>query len=172
MRRLSPHWGGDCVCRTINPSQIINLVNESYEESPDFSTAVESSVAEVFEMFRLQDAFETEGAYDPDKVVDVMEYADSGKISGGNVSGVAYSLSNLIKWGEEFNSSDEGFYNNNVVVCQRSDGSYYYYYLDDFLNQIENGGLTIEFDDEYQTQAAFLKNWLTQSERFGKRIRS
>ena len=142
---------------TINPSQIINLVNESYEESPDFSTAVESSVAEVFEMFRLQDAFETEGAYDPDKVVDVMEYADSGKISGGNVSGAAYSLSNLIKWGEEFNSSDEGFYNNNVVVCQRSDGSYYYYYLDDFLNQIENGGLTIEFDDEYQTQAAFLK---------------
>ena len=74
---------------TINPSQIINLVNESYEESPDFSTAVESSVAEVFEMFRLQDAFETEGAYDPDKVVDVMEYADSGKISGGNVSGAA-----------------------------------------------------------------------------------
>ena len=142
---------------TINLSQIINLVNESYEESPDFSTAVESSVAEVFEMFRLQDAFETEGAYDPDKVVDVMEYADSGKISGGNVSGAAYSLSNLIKWGEEFNSSDEGFYNNNVVVCQRSDGSYYYYYLDDFLNQIENGGLTIEFDDEYQTQAAFLK---------------
>ena len=142
---------------TINPSQIINLVNESYEESPDFSTAVESSVAEVFEMFRLQDAFETEGAYDPDKVVDVMEYADSGKISGDNVSGAAYSLSNLIKWGEEFNSSDEGFYNNNVVVCQRSDGSYYYYYLDDFLNQIENGGLTIEFDDEYQTQAAFLK---------------
>ena len=38
---------------------------------------------------------ETDGAYDPDKVVDVMAYADSGNISGGNVSGAAYSAGAL-----------------------------------------------------------------------------
>lgn len=142
---------------TVNPSQIMRLVNEPYEESEDFNLVMEETVSEVFEMFRLQDVFETDGAYDPDKAVDIMEYADSGRTGGGNTSGVVYALNNLIKWGENFNAADDGVYNNNVVVCQRDDGSYYYYYLDDFLAQIENGALTIEFDDEYQTQASFLK---------------
>lgn len=142
---------------TVDPSQITRLVKEPYEESTNFNTAVESSVAEVFEMFRIRDSFETEGAYDPDKTVDIMEYGNTVKVSGVNTSGVAYALEDLIKWGENFSTGDEDSYNNNVVVCQRPDGSYYYYYLDNFLDLAENGALTIEFDDEYQTQAAFLK---------------
>ena len=74
---------------TVDPSQITRLVKEPYEESTNFNTAVESSVAEVFEMFRIRDSFETEGAYDPDKTVDIMEYGNTVKVSGVNTSGVA-----------------------------------------------------------------------------------
>ncbi len=142
---------------TVNPSQIRNLVNEPYEESSDFNAAVEGSVSEVFEMLRFRDMFETDGSYNPDKEIDIMEYAESGRISGKNTSGIAYTLEDLIKWGEKFNAEGQEVYNENIIVCQREDGTYYYYYLEDFITRVENGELTIEFEDEYQTQAAFLK---------------
>ena len=42
---------------TVNPSEIMSLVQESYEESADFNMSVENAVSEVFEMFRLEDVF-------------------------------------------------------------------------------------------------------------------
>ena len=142
---------------TVNPSEIMSLVQESYEESADFNMSVENAVSEVFEMFRLEDVFETDGAYDPDKEIDIMEYAGTGKAGGNNASGLMYTLEDLINWGEEFNSQGGGVYQEDVIVCQREDGTYYYYYRNDFFNLFENGEFTIEFEDEYQTQAAFLK---------------
>lgn len=143
---------------TVSPARVMRIVNEPYEDSADFNTSVENIVSDVFDMFRLRETFEADGAYDPDKTVDVMEFADSGRASGENASGMAYTLDNLIKWGENFSAEDEGAYSENVVVCQREDGMYYYYYLNEFLELVEKGDLVIEFDDPYQTQAAFLSS--------------
>ena len=109
---------------TVNPSEIMSLVQESYEESADFNMSVENAVSEVFEMFRLEDVFETDGAYDPDKEIDIMEYAGTGKAGGNNASGLMYTLEDLINWGEEFNSQGGGVYQEDVIVCQREDGTY------------------------------------------------
>lgn len=141
---------------TVSPVRVMRLANEPYEESEDFNAAVENSVAEVFEMFRLKDVFETEGAYDPDKEIDIMEYADSGKTHGSSAPQISYTLDDLLEWGEDF-SSDANPYDENVVVCQKKDESYHYYYLDEFIRLAESGDLVIRFESRYQSQASFLR---------------
>ena len=47
---------------TIDPSQILSLVNEPYEESPNFTSAVEGAMFETFGIVRVNDVMETDGA--------------------------------------------------------------------------------------------------------------
>ena len=143
---------------TIDPSQITSLVNEPYEDSQDFNSAVEGAMYETFGMFRVKDVMETDGAYDPNKEIDVMSYSDPGQIGNTDSAKLIYRLEDLIKWSEDYNSSSEDLYSENVIVCRNAEGSYYYYYFDDFLALFESGQLTAKFDDEYQTQAQFLND--------------
>ena len=65
---------GTTLAGTVNPAEIMTLVNQTYEESGDFQTSVANAMSEVFRKFRLEDFFEMDGAYNPEKVIDVMEY--------------------------------------------------------------------------------------------------
>ena len=144
---------------TANPGEVMEMASEPYEESANFNQAVAGSVMQVFEQFRMKNLFETDGAYNPDKVIDIMQLADDGRVDGSNTSGVAYTLEQLESWGKNFDSGDTNSYEeDNVVVCQRGDGSYYYYYLDDFLARFERGELMIEFEEDYLSQAEFLRD--------------
>lgn len=142
---------------TANPVEITKLVNEPYEESEDFNMAVESAISQVFIQFQLEDFFEMDGAYNPDKVIDVMEYYRRDKVSGENLSGVAYTLGELEEWGADFSIGEGELYSDNgVIVCQKPDGSYYYYYLNEFLSLFENGELSMELTDGYMNQEDYL----------------
>ena len=143
---------------TANPAEIARMTREPYEESADFSAAVGTMTQDVLAQFRIRDVMETDGAYNPDKIIDVMEYAQTGRSGGANVSGVAYTLSQLEDWGEDYYNSDGSalYSDNEVVVCRRPDGSYYYYYLEDFLSRFERGEMRIEFTGGAQDQAGFL----------------
>ncbi len=152
---------------TIDPSQILSLVNEPYEESPDFNSAVEGAMFETFGMFRVKDVMETDGAYDPNKEIDIMSYSDSGQVRNTGNAKLVYRLEDLIRWSEEYNSSGEDLYDENVIVCRDKDESYYYYYFDDFLALFESGQLTARFDDEYHTQAEFLNDLSNQNAEGG-----
>ena len=77
---------------TSNPVEITKLVNEPYEESGDFNMAGERAMSQVFLQFQLEDFFEMDGAYNPDKVIDIMEYYRGDQVSGEKLSGVAYTL--------------------------------------------------------------------------------
>ena len=59
---------------TLNPAETVKLIGEPYEESSDFSNTVESYMLQVLEQFQLKTLFESDGAYNPDKVIDVMSY--------------------------------------------------------------------------------------------------
>ena len=144
---------------TANPAGVARMVREPYEESADFSAAVGNMTQDVLAQFRVRDMMETDGAYNPDKLIDVMEYTQTGRISGVNASGIAYTLGQLEDWGEDYYISDSSalYSDNEVVVCRRPDGSYYYYYLDDFLSRFERGEMRIEFTDPAQDQATFLQ---------------
>lgn len=143
---------------TANPAEIARMAREPYEESADFSAAVGTMTQDVLAQFRIRDVMETDGAYKPDKIIDVMEYAQTGRSGGANVSGVAYTLDQLEDWGEDYYNSDGSalYSDNEVVVCRRPDGSYYYYYLEDFLSRFEHGEMRIEFTGGAQDQAGFL----------------
>ena len=143
---------------TANPAEIARMTREPYEESADFSAAVGTMTQDVLAQFRIRDVMETDGAYKPDKIIDVMEYAQTGRSGGANVSGVAYTLGQLEDWGEDYYNSDGSalYSDNEVVVCRRPDGSYYYYYLEDFLGRFERGEMRIEFTGGAQDQAGFL----------------
>lgn len=144
---------------TANPAGIARMVREPYEESEDFSVAVGNMTQEVFAQFRIREMMETDGAYNPDKIIDVLEYTQTGRISGANVSGVAYTLGQLEDWGEDYyiNDSASLYSDNEVIVCRQPDGSYYYYYLDDFTDRLERGEMEIEFTDQSQSREAFLQ---------------
>ena len=141
---------------TVDPSRITSLVNEPYEDSQDFNSAVEGAMFETFGMFRVKDVMETDGAYDPNKEIDIMSYADAGRARNTDSTKLVYRLGDLISWSEDYNSSGEDLYDENVIVCQDVEGSYHYYYFDDFSALFESGQLTAEFDDGYQTQAQLL----------------
>ncbi len=155
------HFWLRCLLRTLNPPDIRRILTQEYEDSEDFNMLVEDSVYEAMNRIRLEQMFETDGAYNPDKIVDIMDYSRNWVITGNNHSGVAYTLDELKDWSEDFYAGEGQLYDeNSVIVCEQPDGSYYYYYLDDFLMLFDRGELRIEFDDsgDYQmTQKEYLQ---------------
>lgn len=132
---------------TANPVEVWKLSGQPFEESEDFNSMVQGMMAEVLERIRLEKMFETDGAYNSDKLVDVMEYSKKGSISGENSSGVAYTLEELESWSEDYSSGEGTIYDDNsVIVCERADGSYYYYYLSDFLALLNNRQMVLVMD--------------------------
>ncbi len=148
---------------TANPSEIWKMTKQTYEESQDFNGVVENLVAEIMNRIRLENLFETDGAYNPNKLVDIMEYSGNGTITGSNTSGVAYTLEELENWSEDFQTNESDIYDDNgVVVCEKPDGTYYYYYLNDFLLLFENGELSMQFDEDSEQRQ---KDYLDELEK-------
>ena len=149
---------GTTFAGTADPAKILNMVDQPYEESDDFKAAVSDSMSQVFHMFRLEDLFEMDGACNPEKPVDVVEYYRDGRADGEYAAGVAYTLGDLLEWGEDY-SSDTGddYTENGVIVCQRPDGRYHYYYLEEFLALFGAGELRMEFADAYMNQEIYLQ---------------
>ncbi len=146
------------IAGTADPSAVADMIREPYEESSEFNATVEAVVDEVFQKIKLTDFFETDGAYHPDKVIDIMEYGEYGTADGENQSGVAYRLEDLVNWSDTYQQSGVELHEENgVVVCQKPDGNYDYYYTDDFLNMFESGLFMAVFGDEYMTQTEFLR---------------
>ena len=144
---------------TADPAQIRKTAAEPYEESEDFNSAVQNMMSEVLQQNRLENMFETDGTYNPDKTVDVMRYAKDGTISGFNETGIAYTLEELENWSEDYTAGEGDMYDsNNVIVCEKTDGNYYYYYLSEFLTLLGNGQLRMEFLEEEQSQDEFLRD--------------
>lgn len=152
---------------TVDPSQIISLINEPYEDSPDFNSAVEGTMYETFAMFRVKNLMETDGAYDPDKEIDVMLYGDTRQTGNAGTAKVMYRLDDLINWSKDYNSSSEDVYDENIIVCRNTDGGYYYYYFDEFLTLFESGQLTAEFENGYKTQAELLNELASKAAESG-----
>lgn len=143
---------------TADPYAIIKMAGTEYEESDDFNHMAEDTMVEVLNQIWIKQLLETDGAYNPNKLVDVMEYAKNRQITGDNISGVSYTLEQIANWSEDFvNGSSEFYDDNSVIVCEKTDGSYYYYYLSDFLEKFEQGNFRMIFEDSYQTQSEFLE---------------
>ena len=144
---------------TLNPAETVKLIGEPYEESSDFSNTVESYMLQVLEQFQLKTLFESDGAYNPDKVIDVMSYFGASGADAENHSGLVYRLSDLIEWSKAYSVESGGVYDKNaVIVCKQPSGKYYYYYTEEFLNQLETGELQLVLEDDRMDVESFLND--------------
>ena len=109
---------------------------------------VENYMDDVLTQIRLENLFETDGMMNRNKEIDVIEYSKNDTANGENVSGIAYSLEELINWGEDFDSAESDNYaKNSVIVCQKPEGTYEYYYTSDFMTRVESGVFDIIMQD-------------------------
>lgn len=124
------------------------MSQQPFEESQEFNYMVENYMDDVLTQIRLENLFETDGMMNRNKEIDVMEYSKNDTANGENVSGIAYSLEELINWGEDFDSAESDNYaKNSVIVCQKPEGTYEYYYTSDFMTLVESGVFDIIMQD-------------------------
>ena len=124
------------------------MSQQPFEESQEFNYMVENYMDDVLTQIRLENLFETDEMMNRNKEIDVMEYSKNDTANGENVSGIAYSLEELINWGEDFDSAESDNYaKNSVIVCQKPEGTYEYYYTSDFMTRVESGVFDIIMQD-------------------------
>ncbi len=134
-------------------------VQSHYESTAQFENRMKTMSREVLDQLDTKAKFETNGSYNPDKLIDVVRY-DNGSLDqdGTNHSGIAYRLKDLEQWSRGYQNAaadQESWdqflhdYVTTVIVCLKEDGSYHYYYGDDFRNKMSAGELVFASNGEF-----------------------
>ena len=107
---------------------------KTYEESNAFANAVANANYHILDEIQYQTLYDTDGKYDPDKIVDVAKYEDTGGITGKDETGLSFRLGDMYSWGKLIaetmtddgsvsDTQDEQDEQDDIIVCQRSDGN-------------------------------------------------
>lgn len=122
-----------------------------YEETDLFKNRLIELNGEVMSGLRVQELLETDGEYDPQKIIDIQEYEQSYgramRFPGENIHGLAYKLGDLIAWGNNWDYNGEGLYDakggleDKIIVCRRPDKTFHYYYYSEFKELVNSGEL-------------------------------
>ena len=123
---------------------------KSYEESNAFADSVTNANYNILDEIRYQTLYDTDGKYDPDKIVDVAKYEDTGEITGKDETGLSFRLGDLYSWGKLISESMTDYdaarskldKQDCIIVCKRSDGTYHYFHYKDFKQMIDYGELS------------------------------
>ena len=136
---------------------------KKYEDTVSFGNQLLTISHDVANGIKLRKMFETDGSYDPQRIVDIEEYYKNREINNKNSSGLAYDLQDLYSWGEEWYDKGEISYqsdaeiafasqevpsDDNIIVCKRSNDTYHYYYYSEFRNLIDSGQLRFVISNE------------------------
>ena len=121
---------------------------KAFEDTDGFENLLYSATMDVLNGVQIKEQLETDGKYNPDQLVDVMEYYDSQTITGKNESGLAYTVEELGTWSRKDGNREL----EEIVVCKKTDNTYHYYYMNEFEALLENGSLRLEMDDESYRQ--------------------
>lgn len=130
----------------------------NYEETNTISQQMLTDSMNVLEYIRAKNRFETDGTYDGEKIVDIIELTSGdGMTEGESGSGLAYRLDDLVNWEEAFNadridsSNNGGFMKDPIVVCEKKDHTYEYYYFSEFKEKIDDGEFRFIMETEDMT---------------------
>ena len=123
---------------------------KSYEESNAFADSVTNANYNILDEIRYQTLYDTDGKYDPDKIVDVAKYEDTGEITGKDETGLSFRLGDLYSWGKLISESMTDYdaarskldKQDCIIVCKRSDGIYHYFHYKAFKQMIDYGELS------------------------------
>lgn len=148
------------------PSAAVNMIdgrNAEYRDSDEFVATFANACGDILFGLEAKSQFEKDGAFDGDKVVDILNYSSGYPIDGKNEHGLAYKLSDLVQWQDDyyngeveesdFGSTDE----NPIIVCKKQDGSYEYFYYRDLKKKIAEGELHFVEQNEEQESGEMLE---------------
>lgn len=131
---------------SVSVKEIWNKKPTEYTDSKEFENQMCRATMDVLGQISYEDIFETDGKYNPDKLIDIMQYGYNGRHYDEEMEGLRYKLSDLQKWSEEY-QHNYAAQEKPIVVCQKADKTYHYYYWDEFLNLLKEKTLTVDIDE-------------------------
>lgn len=123
-----------------------DLSKGEYKETRGFAENLQTATHSILNQMSRQEYLETEGKFDKEKQVDIIEYAKSREISGENVSGITYRLGDLSDWLDNWGSEESA--SENIIVCKKLDGTYDYYTTEEFSKALKDGMKFLEENTE------------------------
>ena len=146
---------------------------KSYTESEAFEKRVSNRGSDILVSLAAQDDINYLKNAGSSAVIDLAEFEEKGNtrdsirdLSLKNTSGLAYSVSDLLEWGKDWEANYyEGVYDEDsqVIRCESSDGTSHYFYRTDFKKMVADGTLKINYNTDFLEEDDFESK--TESEK-------
>lgn len=146
---------------------------KSYTESEAFEKQVSNRGSDILVSLAAQDDINYLKNAGSSAVIDLAEFEEKGNtrdsirdLSLKNTSGLAYSVSDLLEWGKDWEANYyEGVYDEDsqVIRCESSDGTSHYFYRTDFKKMVADGTLKINYNTDFLEEDDFKSK--TESEK-------
>lgn len=146
---------------------------KSYTESEAFEKQVSNRGSDILVSLAAQDDINYLKNAGSSAVIDLAEFEEKGNIRDSirdlslkNTSGLAYSVSDLLEWGKDWEANYyEGVYDEDsqVIRCESSDGTSHYFYRTDFKKMVADGTLKINYNTDFLEEDDFESK--TESEK-------
>lgn len=146
---------------------------KSYTESEAFEKQVSNRESDILVSLAAQDDINYLKNAGSSAVIDLAEFEEKGNtrdsirdLSLKNTSGLAYSVSDLLEWGKDWEANYyEGVYDEDsqVIRCESSDGTSHYFYRTDFKKMVADGTLKINYNTDFLEEDDFESK--TESEK-------
>lgn len=124
---------------------------KKYEDSRNFIDQMLYYSEQAVAGIKSSREFETDGQYDPEKLVDIENYYNTGTLTGKKDSGLSYRLGELLEWNEyRMNNavdSDDEENREDIIVCKKMDDTYKYYWMSDFYDAVTAGKLVFIMEE-------------------------
>lgn len=147
--------------------------DKSYTESEAFEKQVSNRGSDILVSLAAQDDINYLKNAGSSAVIDLAEFEEKGNtrdsirdLSLKNTSGLAYSVSDLLEWGKDWEANYyEGVYDEDsqVIRCESSDGTSHYFYRTDFKKMVADGILKINYNTDFLEEDDFESK--TESEK-------
>ena len=138
---------------------------KSYTESEAFEKQVSNRGSDILVSLAAQDDINYLKNAGSSAVIDLAEFEEKGNtrdsirdLSLKNTSGLAYSVSDLLEWGKDWEANYyEGVYDEDsqVIRCESSDGTSHYFYRTDFKKMVADGTLKINYNTDFLEEDDF-----------------
>lgn len=146
---------------------------KSYTESEAFEKQVSNRGSDILVSLAAQDDINYLKNAGSSAVIDLAEFEEKGNtrdsirdLSLKNTSGLAYSVSDLLEWGKDWEANYYvGVYDEDsqVIRCESSDGTSHYFYRTDFKKMVADGTLKINYNTDFLEEDDFESK--TESEK-------
>ena len=130
--------------------------NKNYIESEEFNNELRQKGTDIIGGLSAQEDINFLKNAGSSAVIDLFEFKEKGnswdaikELSMKDVSGLAYSVNDILEWAKDWDGSEAYYDNGNIIQCRTTDGTSHCFYIDDFKKRIADGTLKIDYNKDY-----------------------